>query len=78
MNHMQTQEKKFIVIYEIKNLSYVDLTTLFEKLQEHEMEVKMITQDEKDNEKRRKSITFKVKKTKDSNFDEDITLLFKI
>jgi len=46
-------------IVESKNLSTMSLATLFEKLQEHEMELQRLNQNEESN-KRKKGITLKV------------------
>lgn len=52
----------------------MDLTTLFRKLQEHEIELKSLVEDE-EGDKNKKSLTLKVKEDKISNFDEDMPYL---
>ena len=62
------------MIFEFKNLYYMDLTRLFRKLQEHEIELKSLVK-EKEGDKNKKSLTLKVKEDKISNFDEDMIYL---
>lgn len=66
-------QPKFTMICESKNLETVDIDTLFGKLQEYEMKLKIIVDDVKDNMKKRKSIALKVANIEDmESEDEDL------
>lgn len=65
---------KVTLIFELKNLCYMDLANLFEKMEEHEMELKRLVEDE-EGDKKKKNLAIKVKEGKDSYTNEDMPLL---
>lgn len=64
---------KVTIIFEYRDLSFMDLTTLFGKLQEHKMELKMLVDNVEGDKK--KSLALTTEEEKYSNSNEYMTLL---
>lgn len=65
---------KVIAIYESKDTSFMNLTTLFSKLQEYEIELKCLAKSKESN-KNKKSLTLKTEEAKEQTSDEDMNML---
>lgn len=65
-------QPKVIVIFESKSLVTMDTHNLFDKLKEHEMKLKILTDDEEDNKKKRKSISLKSTNIEDMKIKDEV------
>lgn len=66
----QQLESKFTTKYEFKDLSSMNLTHLFGKLQEQKMDMKRLTNDKEGDENKKKGPTLKVTNVKNTESED--------